>query len=459
MAIQFNLPNIVGDNPLKSSVPDYMSAIKQGMELGYMPRTHQNTEFGKELANKINEAKAKYAMQQEAATLQGKQGELSLLPLRRQMLQAQYDAQLSKAKQAKFYQDMMNDYFSDKRNNVGSTVAEPKTEAPTSFAEQLLRSNPKEEFTPGGQGMFAPQPEPSPQPTGQQLPFGINKDDFMKAMFYKQAGLTPPTNKEAALTGSARDAESMLRLKQQYGENSTVVKQAEAIEKAKSQRQEDLSDIRHRQLNGLKPGDTEIKDPNTGQTIGFKKQTTEKQKESAKNISLFNSLYPLAFKGAAPFSGPGATFKMEEAARKYNTDKKSAKMIDDLLVADKALTNTTVSEASRFQAGRTNQTYNRYAESLKADDVSARIKKWIKEGLVPASANLKAGMRWQQELNKAEKKALKSIPATQDYYFDPDKQFEHEQNMHHGNESEEIEDEKIINGKTYVKENGKWYEK
>jgi membrane-associated HD superfamily phosphohydrolase len=162
----------------------------------------------------------------------------------------------------------------------------------------------------------------------------------------------------------------------------------------------------------------------------------------------------LAFKGASPYSGPGATFRMEEDARKYKTDKAAQKRMDALLIADKALTNTTISEAARFQAGRTNQTYNRYAESLKADDVPARIKKWIKEGLLPASANLKAGVTWQQELNKAEKKALKSIPATHNYYFDPDKQFEHEQSMHQENEPEEAENNTVI----VIDPNGKKFE-
>ena len=233
--------------------------------------------------------------------------------------------------------------------------------------------------------------------------------------------------KEHTLTGPAREAESMRELRDKYGANSREVKDAEAIQRANIQRQEDLSTIRHRQMNGLKPGDTEIKEPNTGEVIGFRKQTTDKQKEQAKNTTLFNQLYPLVFNGASILSGPGATEKLYNAARSYKTNPASKKIIDDFLIAEKAATTTAVTEAARFGAGRTNQTFNRFVETLKSEDIPTKLKKWIKEFGIPYEANLKAGQRWQKELNKAEKLANKQIPATMDYYFDPDRQFAHEQ--------------------------------
>lgn len=232
---------------------------------------------------------------------------------------------------------------------------------------------------------------------------------------------------ENTLTGPARDAESMRILRDKYGKDSPEVKEAEADINFKRQRNEDLSDIRHRQLNGLKAGDTEIKDPTTGETIGFKKQTTDKQKEMAKNIVLFNELYPLVFKGAGILSGPGATLKLAEAARTYKTNPESKKLIDDFNIALKALTTTAVTEAARFGAGRTNQTFNRFVETLKAEDIPATFKKLIKEYEIPYEANVKAGYAWQKILNNAEKKANKQIPATMDYYFDPERQFAYEQ--------------------------------
>jgi hypothetical protein len=255
---------------------------------------------------------------------------------------------------------------------------------------------------------------------------------------------------ENTLTGPARDAESMKILRDKYGKDSAEVKEAEADINFKRQRNEDLSSIRHRQINGLKPGDTEIKDPNSGETIGFKKQTTDKQKEMAKNVVLFNELYPLVFNGAGLLSGPGATLKLEEAARNYKTNPKSREIIDNFNIALKALTTTAVTEAARFGAGRTNQTFNRFVETLKAEDIPATFKKLIKEYEIPYQANIKAGVRWQQILNAAEKKANSQIPATMDYYFDPEKQFAHEQeqfttqNENNNKPIEEMSDEELM---------------
>lgn len=252
----------------------------------------------------------------------------------------------------------------------------------------------------------------------------LKKHPALRGLFKEIFHFDPLTGtKPPALTGAARDAESMEQLRQLHGKDSPIVKEAEAIQHYKQQQQEDLSAIRQRQLNGLKPGDTEIKDPETGSIIGFKKQTDAKQKESAKNTVLFNELYPLVYKGGYMLSGPGATAKLEQAASEYNTNPDARKLIDDFLIAEKALGNTTVTEAARFGAGKTNQTYNRFAETLKAEDIHKKLKKWIKEYEIPPEATLKAGLRWTKILNDAEKKANSRIPATYDYYFDPEKQF------------------------------------
>jgi len=268
----------------------------------------------------------------------------------------------------------------------------------------------------------------------------------------KRTGVNPfAINKESALTGAARDAESMKLLAEREGKNSETYKMAEAIQRDKKQMHEDLSAIRQRQANGLKPGDTEIKDQQTGQVIGFRKQTTDKQKEAAKNTILFNQLYPLV-QGSAKLSGPGATARFEEAARTYHTNPNSKKIIDDLLIADKAASTTAVTEASRFNAGHTNQTFNRLVDTLKSEDIPKKLKKWIKEYGIPAEANIKADKRWQEELNKAEKLANSRIPATMDYYFDPDKQFAHQQEQQN---AENPSNEKI---KVWDNIDNKWVE-
>ncbi len=74
MAVSFNLPT-TGRRimPSETGIPDYISALSKGIDLGYKPRNLENEAYGKELANKINQGKAKYAMQQALADLQGTQ--------------------------------------------------------------------------------------------------------------------------------------------------------------------------------------------------------------------------------------------------------------------------------------------------------------------------------------------------------------------------------------------------
>lgn len=275
----------------------------------------------------------------------------------------------------------------------------------------------------------------------------LKKDPLKRAAFKYMFKFDPlAADKGSAYTGAAREGLDMVRLKDEFGKDSEQYKTAQAIQKQKEQQHADLSEIRHRQLNGLKPGDTEIKDPKTGQIIGFKKQTDAKQKESAKNTVLFNELYPLVYKGGYMLSGAGATAKLEQAAREYRTNPKARKLIDDFLISEKALGNTTVTEAARFGAGRTNQTFNRFAETLKAEDIHKKLKKWIKEYEIPPEATLKAGLRWTKILNDAEKKANSRIPATYDYYFDPEKQFAAQNKQNESTESAPVskKDEDLI---------------
>ena len=117
MAIPFSLPDI-GRRilPEETGTPNYIAALKQGMELGYMPGEKRRAAYAKELANKINEAKAHYAMQQALADLQytragtsnlGAEAELhhgqaGLLPFEKQLRIAQAQQAAANAKKAEF---------------------------------------------------------------------------------------------------------------------------------------------------------------------------------------------------------------------------------------------------------------------------------------------------------------------------------------------------------------------
>jgi len=448
---------------------DLMGSIRAGLqnanamqEARFKPQIMQGQIRNQELLNKINEAKAQYAGQKEEAAINQmaaqtalSQGNLSLIPYYKQLYSAQAQSAAAKAKQAqeqeRIFESIRNGTFRNQSQPAGTQEQQPQDYMSALRGQEL----------PQGQGPLANQSQPQVQ-NNNLLPGGVNPDDILRGLSYKAYGLTAPTEGHT-LTGAARDAESMKLLRDKYGANSDIVKTAEAQQKAETQRKEDLSEIRHRQLNGLKPGDTEIKDPNTGETIGFRKQTTEKQKESAKNTALFNSIFPYVYKGGAPFSGTGAASKLYETIKRAKTDPKAKQELLAFMIADKALTNTTITEAARFQSGKTNQVYNRYADSLKTENIHPKLKKWLKEYGIASEMNLLAGQEWQRILNASEKNANERIPATMDYYFNPEKQFEYQQKLANQNESLEnnnVEPDNTItkNGKTFKMINGEWYE-
>ncbi len=264
----------------------------------------------------------------------------------------------------------------------------------------------------------------------------IKKDPLLRAAF-KQLFKYDPIEKPSSYTGAAREGLDMARLKKDYGVNSEAYRNAQAIQQSKETQRKDLSDKRSRELHGLKPGDVAIHDSETGEEIGFSKQLTKDQQMQEENRVKFDEIYPLVFNGASVFSGPGATLKLEQAAREYKINPKARKLIDDFLIAEKALTNTTVTEAARFGSGKQNQVFNRYRESLQAEDVPKKLKKWIKEYGIPAEANLKAGQRWQKILDEVDNKAKRLVPARRNYYYDPEKQYAHDEEMHRGQKSAE----------------------
>ncbi len=133
-------------------------------------------------------------------------------------------------------------------------------------------------------------------------------------------------------------------------------------------------------------------------------------------------------------------------------------MFDDFLLSEKALAATVVNEASTLKAGRTNQTYRMLKESLDSQDVPNVIKKLIKQYQIPASASLKASMRYQELLSKARQKARKGTSATQKLFYNPEMQAQYEAQQNEGSTSTKPSETKTINGVKYEKINGEWYE-
>jgi hypothetical protein len=265
----------------------------------------------------------------------------------------------------------------------------------------------------------------------------------------------PTAGKENALRGPARDAADLARLKQEAGEDSEVYRNAKAAYDATLDAKKDLRDLRARTKAGLKVGEKEFFDEKTGEPLGKEIPLTAKEREAEEGNILFNEFYPYVYKGGAPFSGEGSIGRLQQAAANYKTDPKARELFDNLLLSDKAIAATTVNEASTLKAGKTNTTYKMLKESLEAQDIPKMIKKVIKEYGVPPSAQLKAGMRYQKLLSDARKKARKGTPATQKYYYNPERQAQYEQEQLEG--TTDKKETKVINGVTYYPDDqGGW---
>lgn len=323
-----------------------------------------------------------------------------------------------------------------------------------------------------GMGMFSPEglqeaqqqaPEQSTQPNmlgqvGIDME-AIKNSPILRGYFKKHFGIDPAGGESNVLHGPARDAADLAKLKKEVGENSEVYQNAKNAYDAQLDAKKDLRDLRARTKQGLKPGEKEFFDEQTGEPLGKEIPLTSAERQSEEGNILFNELYPYVYKGAAPFSGEGSIRRLEQAAANYKKDPKARKLFDDFLLAEKMLAATTVNEASTLKAGRTNRTYNMLKESLDAQDVPKTIKKLIKQYGLPASAQLKASMNYQKALSDARQKARKGTPATQKLFYNPEMQEQNEAQLNeeqpHSNEQAKI---KEIGGKKYKKIEGEWHE-
>lgn len=320
-------------------------------------------------------------------------------------------------------------------------------------------------FTPEGMGEAQQQSQETARPSNQTTNKGgidmeaIKNNPILRGYFKKHFGIDPAVGEHNVLHGPARDASDLAKLKKEVGENSEVYQNAKSAYDAQIDAKKDLRDLRERTKQGLKPGEKQFFDKETGEPLGKEIPLTAAERQSEEGNILFNELYPYVYKGASPFSGEESIRRLDQAASNYKTDPKARKLFDDFLLAEKMLAATTVNEASTLKAGRTNRTYNMLKESLDAQDIPQMIKKLIKQYKLPASAQLKASMNYQKALSEARKKARKGTPATQKLFYNPEMQAQHESKINEEspnyNQQEEI---KEIGGKKYKKIEGEWHE-
>ncbi len=304
-------------------------------------------------------------------------------------------------------------------------------------------------FTPEGmQQVQQPREMPSPQQQGGIDMDVIKNSPVLRGWFKKHYGIDPlVTNRENVLQGPARTASDLAKLKKESGEDSEVYQNAKALYDSEVDAKKDLRDLRARTKAGLKSGEKQFFDKDTGAPLGKEIPLTAAERQSEEGNIIFNELYPLVYKGGSPFSGEGSIRRLEQAAANYKTDPKARKMFDDLMLADKALGATVVNEASTLRSGKTNQTYQMLKDTLNAQDVPKLIKSLIKQYEIPASAELKAAMRYQKALSEARQKARKGTPATQKLFYNPEMQAQHEASQ--SEVSGKSKGTKVIKGVTY----------
>lgn len=312
--------------------------------------------------------------------------------------------------------------------------------------EMPIQTPPNQEMG-EGIGMFTPQgmqdaqqapqaPQVASPAAGGQMG-GLNMEllkahPMLRGFAKKHLGFDPLAGESNVLHGPARDAADLAKLKSQVGENSEVYQNAKAAYDAQVDAKKDLRDLRARTKAGLKPGEKEFFNEETGEPLGKEIPLTAAERQSEEGNILFNEFYPYVYKGGAPFSGEGSIGRLQQAAANYKTDPKARQMFEDLLLSDKMLAATIVNEASTLKAGKQNRTYGMLKESLESSDIPRVIKKLIKEYNIPASAQLKASMRYQKILSDARQKARKGTPATQKLFYNPEQQAQQEQQFNEG---------------------------
>lgn len=193
---------------------DLAGALRSGLqnaksiqEARYRPQQLQQEQHARELANKINEAKAQYAEQNEAIGLKQKeaqithlaaqtalsQGNLGLIPYYKKLYSMQAAAQEAKINQAKQQQDLYsqlrNGVFGDGKSNQMQEQPEPNQANQSNDYISMLRG----QEVPQGQGALMPQQINMQSERNNQLPGGINKEDILRGLTYKAFGLTPPS--------------------------------------------------------------------------------------------------------------------------------------------------------------------------------------------------------------------------------------------------------------------------
>lgn len=424
----------------QTGIPDYAKALQAGMQTAadvYKPQTMQAQLLQRMLQNKIDSPKAQDAEGWYQAQKQGLLGENGLRSLQMQKLMRQEEM----AKQNPFLDSpgdigkigalLYMQQHPELMNNQGGNEADYNQPSFAPNHQARLAKNPDnvlpmdlntpvswEQFKNGES--YLPSLESgatleSKQPQQQgNVPKKVNYADLARQSLIRD--LSP---KQIPLVGPAAEAEGLNQLKQKYGEDSEVYKNAQALAALKQHERESLTSQRQRRAEGLKPGENWVKDK-YGENIGINRDYSPTERKEEKGRLFFNEVYPEILKATSYYSGQGSIERFTKDALNYKNDKKAQQRIDNFRAAIKLVPAGLVKENATLGGANTNQVYNRLVSSINSSDLPKKVDEIVKKYGLPKEAELRAGQRFQSILNKATQSS-KNIAARHTEYLGGDK--------------------------------------
>lgn len=376
----FSLPNAPYKSDWAQPMPDFGAALNKGITQGITPKFQSEQLLQSMLGNKIKGVEAKY---------------------KDQLMQAQIQQALAAAEHSRRAPTAPADIQTlewllknKERFNQGNVTPTIQEEVPALIGEG------QPSYVQALMGNRASQPPVSQEDYGQKLWQGA----FNKAAHIKEATQYAPSNTAKELKEQADAEEGFI----------PNTGRKERFPTAQSQKE--YLDALSAKTGRLKTGSHFILGDN-GERIGESHPKTQKERDIDRGTVIFKEFYPTVNEGLNRYSGENSITNMENDARNYKTDPKARKRFDQLLLAKSLATLTTVNEAARFGAGKQNQVFNQFRKSLSNYDIPAKIDSLITQYQIPASANIKNGLRFQEMLDKADKKYHDTAePNVNEYY-------------------------------------------
>lgn len=405
----FNIPGVpfkltpqdMGGFDLAGSLRSGMQTYEQGVKSAYAPKNASEALLAQQLNNKINQAKAQYAMQNEAANLAHTQAGTGLIGEQTRGLGIENQYMPEKLKMAlqqerfKLDNPLLN--MTGSAGQVGSLL--------------YLQQHP-ELMGSGGQ-------DSGQLNQGQSFISPINKNNDMNPTeLLRQAiqASLQPKSKQYAPSNTIKDLDALRDVESGFVPGTNRSQQF-----GNKREQEYYINALREKTQGLKSGEHYLYDPDSKDKIGIERPLSAEERKVETGRAFFNEVVPIIRKGSAEFSGKDSIKKLDYYASHYNDDPIAKQKIDDLILSDMALTSGVINEAATLGGGRTNQTFNQLKKGLSTSDIPEKLKKYELGFKIPAEAFKNASIKFQDLINRATERSATGVPATKVNYFHPEK--------------------------------------